>query len=493
MVADAGFKPVSGISMTNFSRLDTSRSRTSSVLLSLGVLLLLALPVAGTAQTALPNFADLVESHGSSIVEIATTRRIAVRSPAQDSELEELLRRFNQGEEPDLNIEGIPEQRQRGAVGSGFLISSDGYVITNNHVVAGADEIQVILLDRRVYTASVIGLDEPSDLALLKIDADDLPYVTFGDSDAVRVGDWVLAIGSPFGLEFSAAAGIVSAKGRSVPGRSTYNYMAFIQTDVAINQGNSGGPLFNLAGEVVGINSQILSSTGGSNGISFSIPSNVAVNVVEQLRLTGAVERGLLGVRMREVDYALAEIFGMDRPQGAFVDEVQSGSPAAAGGIRNEDIILEFNGHAIDFFTDLPFYVGQYRPGTDAEVVLYRNGELEELVVTLGSSPTNIVARAEPEVVRERSNPLGFRVSELSEETRQVTGLNGVRIAEIDDGPGREAGLLVGDVIVALNRQEVRSAEEFAAIASSLPASGFVPIRIVREGQGTTLPLELSP
>ena len=454
---------------------------------------LLLFAPAGQAQSDLPNFADIVEQHGPSIVEISTTRRVTAESGERDRELEELLRQFNQGEEPELNIEDIPEPRQRGAVGSGFLISEDGYVITNNHVVTGADEIQVIMNDRRVFDATIVGLDEPSDLALLKVEAANLPFISFGDSDEVRVGDWVLAIGSPYGLEFSAAAGIVSAKGRSVRGRSTYNYMAFIQTDVAINQGNSGGPLFNLAGEVVGINSQILSSTGGSNGISFSIPSNVAANVISQLKDTGAVERGLLGVRMREVDYALAEIFGMDRPQGAFVDEVQPDSPAAAGGIENEDIVLEFNGHAIEYFTDLPFFVGQYRPGTAAKVVLLRNGEMENLEVVLGSSPTNTVARAEPEVVRERSNPLGFRVSELSEETRQVAGINGVRIAELNDGPGREAGLLVGDVIVALNRQEVISPEQFAAIARELPESGFIPIRIIREGQSTTLPLQLLP
>ncbi len=445
------------------------------------------------AADALPNFADLVEKNAPSIVEISTIRRVAARSSIGDAEIEELLRRLNPGEEPDLDIEGLPEQRQTGAVGSGFLISKDGYVMTNNHVVADADEIQVNLNDRRVYDAKVIGLDEASDLALLKIDANDLPFVEFGDSDVLRVGDWVLAIGSPFGLEFSAAAGIVSAKGRSMPGRSTYNYMSFIQTDVAINQGNSGGPLFNLDGEVIGINSQILSSTGGSNGISFSIPSNVAMNVMEQLRDTGTVERGLLGVRMREVDYALAEIFRMERPRGAFVDDVQIDSPAANGGVAIEDIILEFNGHEIEHFTDLPFYVGQYRPGTEADIRVYREGEMRNLTVVLGSSPTNSVVVAEPEVVRERNNPLGFRVSELSADVRRVTGLAGVQIAELDDGPGREAGLRVGDVIVSLNRQEIDSADRFASIASNLPESGFVPIRIFREGQGTTLALELKP
>ena len=445
------------------------------------------------AQAALPNFADLVENNAPSIVEISTTKNVSGRSSIGDDEIEELLRRINPGQEPDLDIEGLPEQRQRGAVGSGFVISADGYIMTNNHVVEDADEIQVTLNDRRVYDAKVIGLDEPSDLALLKIDAKDVPYVEFGDSDSLRVGDWVLAIGSPFGLEFSAAAGIVSAKGRSMPGRSTYNYMSFIQTDVAINQGNSGGPLFNLEGDVIGINSQILSSTGGSNGISFSIPSNVAMNVMEQLRDTGAVERGLLGVRMREVDYALAEIFNMERPRGAFVDDVQIDSPAEEGGVLIDDIILEFNGHDIGYFTDLPFYVGQYRPGTPAKMLVYREGELRDLTVVLGSSPTNIVAVAEPEVVRERTNPLGFRVSELSDDVRRVTGLSGVQIAELNAGPGREAGLLVGDVIVSLNRQEIDSAAKFASVASNLPSSGFVPVRIVREGQGTTMALELDP
>ncbi|NKB32063.1 MAG: Do family serine endopeptidase [Pseudomonadales bacterium] len=459
----------------------------------LGASALILLSAAKSSAAELPNFADLVEQNAPTIVEISTIRSVEARSPVGDQELEDLLRRLNPGQEPDLDIEGLPEVRQRGAVGSGFIISEDGYVITNNHVIAGADEIKVHLNDRRVYDAEIIGLDEPSDLALLKVGAGDLPYVSFGDSDAIRVGEWVLAIGSPFGLEFSAAAGIVSAQGRSVPGRSSYNYMSFIQTDVAINQGNSGGPLFNLDGEVIGINSQILSSTGGSNGISFSIPSNVALNIVNQLRETGRVERGLLGVRMREVDYALAEIFGMERPRGAFVDEVQADSPAASSGILNEDIILRFNDHEIEHYTDLPFYVGQYRPGTVAEVEIFRNGEFLNRSVELASSPTNIVASVSQEPAPDRRNPLGFRVTELSEETQQVAGISGVRIAEIGDGPGREAGLAEGDVIVALNRREVTSAEEFAEIADQLPGSGYVPIRIIREGQGTTMALELNP
>ncbi|MDC1503013.1 Do family serine endopeptidase [Gammaproteobacteria bacterium] len=471
----------------------TSRGALLGTLLIAGQLLAPALVSTHVnAAVDLPNFADLVEANASAIVEISALRTVTPRPQLSDENLEELLRGLRPDEIPDIQRQDRAP-RQRGAVGSGFLISADGFVITNNHVVEGADQIQVTLNDRRVFDAEVVGLDEPSDIALLKLDAADLPFVEFGDSEAVRVGDWVLAIGSPFGLEFSAAAGIVSAKGRSVPGNSAYNYMAFIQTDVAINQGNSGGPLFNLEGDVVGINSQILSSTGGSNGISFSIPSNVAMNVVAQLKESGAVERGLLGVRMREVDYALAEIFDMDRPRGAFVDGVIDESPAGNAGVQDEDIIVEFNGHEIEYYTDLPFYVGQYQPGTEAAVRLIRDGEERRLTVVLGSSPTNEASIVVEDTAPERANPLGFKISELSEETRQVAGIDGVRIAQVEEGPGREAGLREGDVVVSLNRQPVPSVSDFASVAESLPASGFVQIRIVRQGQGTTLSLELKP
>ena len=471
----------------------TSRGALLGTLLIAGQLLAPALVSTHVnAAVDLPNFADLVEANASAIVEISARRTVTPRPQLSDENLEELLRGLRPDELPDIQRQDRAP-RQRGAVGSGFLISADGFVITNNHVVEGADQIQVTLNDRRVFDAEVVGLDEPSDIALLKLDATDLPFVGFGDSEAVRVGDWVLAIGSPFGLEFSAAAGIVSAKGRSVPGNSAYNYMAFIQTDVAINQGNSGGPLFNLEGDVVGINSQILSSTGGSNGISFSIPSNVAMNVVAQLKESGAVERGLLGVRMREVDYALAEIFDMDRPRGAFVDGVIDESPAGNAGVQDEDIIVEFNGHEIEYYTDLPFYVGQYQPGTEAAVRLIRDGEERRLTVVLGSSPTNEASIVVEDTAPERANPLGFKISELSEETRQVSGIDGVRIAQVEEGPGREAGLREGDVVVSLNRQPVPSVSDFASVAESLPASGFVQIRIVRQGQGTTLSLELKP
>jgi len=456
-----------------------------------GTLLLTAFPAlqGNSLQAAeLPDFATLVERNAPAIVNIATMQQ--ARSTAGDrGDIEELLRRLRPDEAlpPELEEQ---QSRPRGGVGSGFIISEDGYVITNHHVVSGADTITVTLNDRRVFQARIIGTDALSDVALIKIDAEDLPMVEFGDSEAVRVGEWVLAIGSPFGLEFSAAAGIVSAKGRAVPGNQT-NYVSFIQTDVAINQGNSGGPLFNLEGEVIGINSQILSSTGGSNGVSFAIPSNVALNVVEQLRDSGAVSRGLLGVLIKDVDYALAEAFFMPRPTGAFVDEVQPGSPAQTAGVLNDDIIMAFNGREIESSSMLPFYVGQVRPGTSAELTIMRNGESISLDVIVGALPGSGVAVAREPVAPPRANSLGLTVSDLSGEAREVSGIQGVRIEELQDGPALKAGLEEGDVIVELNRVPVPDIDAFGDAADLLPASGFVPVRIVREGRGTTLALEL--
>lgn len=440
------------------------------------------------AASSLPDFAALVEKNGPAIVNIATVQRAVSRSGSRN-DIEELLRRLSPDDSLPPELEDVPS-RPRGGVGSGFIISEDGYIITNHHVVTGADQITVTLNDRRVYPAEVIGTDELSDVALLKINATGLPAVAFGDSEKVRVGEWVLAIGSPFGLEFSAAAGIISAKGRTVPGNQT-SYVSFIQTDVAINQGNSGGPLFNLDGEVIGINSQILSSSGGSNGVSFAIPSNVALNVVEQLRESGSVSRGLLGVLIKDVDYALAEAFMMARPRGAFVDEVQPGSPAEEAGVQNNDIIIAFNDREIESSSQLPFYVGQVRPGVVARLLIVRNGENITLPVTVGSLPgAGSAATSIPEEPP-LGNSLGLTVSEMSQEARQVSGVSGVRIDQLDDGPAAKAGLAAGDVIVELNRVPVSTLQEFGRVTESLPDTGYVPIRIVREGRGTTLVLEL--
>lgn len=443
---------------------------------------------AAAAASSLPDFAALVEKNGPAIVNIATVQRMVSRS-GRRNDIEELLRRLSPDDALPPELEDIPS-RPRGGVGSGFLISADGYIITNHHVVTGADQITVTLNDRRVYPAEVIGTDELSDIALLKINATGLPAVAFGDSENVRVGEWVLAIGSPFGLEFSAAAGIVSAKGRTVPGNQT-SYVSFIQTDVAINQGNSGGPLFNLEGEVIGINSQILSSSGGSNGVSFAIPSNVALNVVEQLRESGSVSRGLLGVLIKDVDYALAEAFMMARPRGAFVDEVQPGSPAEEAGVENNDIIIAFNDRQIESSSQLPFYVGQIRPGAVAKLSIVRNGENITIPVTVGSLPGADNAATNIPDESPLGNSLGLTVSEMSQEARQVSGISGVRIDALDNGPAVKAGLAPGDVIVELNRTPVPTLQEFARVAESLPNAGYIPIRIVREGRGTTLVLEL--
>lgn len=443
------------------------------------------------AQGRLPDFAELVEANASAIVNITTEQQIPVRSGSQPRDIEELLRQL----QPDGMLDDPDMQtRPRGGVGSGFIMSSDGFIITNHHVVANADRITVTLTDRREYSADIIGSDELSDVALIKIDAIGLRPVKFGDSERVRVGEWVLAIGSPFGLEFSAAAGIVSAKSRNVPSRGPTNYVSFIQTDVAINQGNSGGPLFNLDGEVIGINSQILSSTGGSNGISFAIPSNMALNVIEQLRESGAVSRGLLGVLIKDVDNALAQAFQLDRPRGAFVDEVQPNSPAQDAGVFNNDIILAFNGIQIEQSSQLPFYVGQIRPGTAAELTVLREGELIELPVVVGALPGADQASAGVRPPVQRGNSLALTVQEQDPERRAelpVLSDGGVQIDELREGPAMRAGLASGDVIISLNHQQIRSVADFNRIVEALPTTGYIPVRIIRDGRGTTLVLEL--
>lgn len=455
--------------------------------------LFLAATMSLQVNANLPDFATLVAENSVSIVNITTRQQAPQRSGAQQRDLEELLRQLRPDGTAPFDPETVPG-RPRSGVGSGFVMSSDGYIITNHHVVANADTITVTLTDRREYTAEIVGTDELSDVALIKINADGLRAVRFGDSEAVRVGEWVLAIGSPFGLEFSAAAGIVSAKSRNVPSRGPANYVSFIQTDVAINQGNSGGPLFNLDGEVIGINSQILSSTGGSNGISFAIPSKLALNVLEQLRESGSVSRGLLGVLIKDVDHALSMAFDMTRPYGAFVDDVQPGSPAQDAGVENNDIILAINGITIEQSSQLPFYVGQIRPGTSADLTILRDGDTLQLPVIVGALPGSDQASSGERPTTPRGNSLALSVGELDPGLQdEVPSLaqGGVQIEQLRDGPGRRAGLATGDAIVALNHQPIRNVDDFNRVMESLPETGFVPIRVVRDGRGTTLVLEL--
>jgi serine protease Do len=370
-------------------------------------------------------------------------------------------------------------------MGSGFIVSADGYIVTNHHVVEGASEVTVRLLDRREYDAEVVGTDVRSDLALLKIDADDLEVLEIADGD-VNVGEWVLAIGSPFGLDFSVTAGIVSAKGRSLPTEAGENYVPFIQTDVAINPGNSGGPLFNLDGEVVGVNSQIFTRSGGSIGLSFAIPAVVVRNVVMQLRDRGEVTRGWLGVSIQDVDRNLAESFGMDRPMGALVAQVGADSPAEQAGIESGDIILEFDGQAINSSSDLPHVVGLIAPGTSATAVIRRDGKTVEIDVEVGGLDADeraMVSGLSGQPDSERSI-LGLVLEDADPEMMTQMGLSGgVLVLEVvADSAASQAGIQGGDVITRLGSTAVQSMADFERAAERLQPGQSVAVRLVRGG-----------
>ena len=461
-------------------------------LLLAGALLVGAVAPASAARN-LPDFTELVEQTSPAIVNISTIQRGSSSGPSglprgMDPEsLPEFFRHFFRGAP-----EGGPSQRERRSLGSGFIISADGYIVTNNHVVEGADEIFVRLIDRREYSAEVIGTDPRSDLALLRVEAEDLPTVTVGESRNLRVGEWVLAIGSPFGFDYSVTAGIVSAKERSLPDRNQENYVPFIQTDVAINPGNSGGPLFDLDGRVVGINSQIYTRSGGFMGLSFAIPIDVAMEVVDQLRETGAVSRGWLGVMIQDVNRDLAESFGLDKPAGALVARVIEDSPAQAAGIQPGDIIKEFAGRDIDLSSDLPHIVGRIRSGTEAPMVIVREGETLTLDVTVGelADPGRQAARRTPSPGPE--NPLGLTVEPLAEADAQRLGVNGgVRITAVDDGPAARAGIQRGDVITRLNNEAVEGVDDFRRVLTDLPRGRSVPVLVVRGGNPTFLALRV--
>src|SRR5512139_1128741 len=342
-------------------------------------ILLFGLFMQTLAAKELPDFTELVEKHGAAVVNVSTTQIVQSAPVAQGLEglpegdpFAELFRRF---------APQMPREQETHSLGSGFIISSDGYILTNAHVVDSADKIVVRLTDKREYKAKVIGADKRTDVALLKIDANGLPKVNMGDPNLLKVGEWVLAIGSPFGFDSSVTAGIVSAKDRSLPQE---NFVPFIQTDVAINPGNSGGPLFNMRGEVIGVNSQIYSRTGGFMGLSFAIPADVALDIQKQLREKGRVARGRIGVVIQEVTRDLATSFGLDRPRGALVNSVEKGSPADKAGVEATDIILKFDGKPVDSSSDLPRIVGATRPGTSAPVEVWRKGATRNLSVTVG-------------------------------------------------------------------------------------------------------------
>jgi serine protease Do len=397
----------------------------------------------------------------------------------------EFFRRFIPRQQPGP---GNPRPEAR-SLGSGFIITADGYILTNAHVVDGADEITVRFTDKREFKAKVIGADRRTDIAVIKIDASGLPAVKFGDPTKLRVGEWVVAIGSPFGFENTVTAGIVSAKGRSLPQE---NFVPFIQTDVAINPGNSGGPLFNMRGEVVGINSQIYSRTGGFMGLSFAIPIDVALDIQKQLREKGRVARGRIGVVIQEVTRDLATSFGLDRPRGALVNSVEKGSPADRAGVEPTDIILGFDGKPVEGSSDLPRIVGSTRPGTQSSVEVWRKGQTRKLAITVAELQEDRIAanappgRAKPQT-EAPANRLGIVVGELSAEQKKGLHItHGLVVTEVR--PDSKADVRKGDVLLTLvhkgQHTELRSVEQFNRILSGLDRNSVITLQ-VRRGEST--------
>ena len=436
--------------------------------------------VARVSASALPDFTDIVEASAPAVVKILV--EYESDNPRYQEQLEELpeyLRRFFEFRE------GPRAPRDRAGMGSGFIVSADGYVVTNNHVVEDARNILVRLPDRQEYDATLVGTDPRSDLAVLKIDAQDLPVLALADEAEVKVGQWVLAIGSPFGLDFSVTAGIVSALGRSLPTETGDNYVPFIQTDVAINPGNSGGPLFNLEGEVIGVNSQIFTRSGGSIGLSFAIPSAVVSNVVAQIQKNGVVERGWLGVSIQDVDRNLADSFGLDRPRGALIAQVGSDSPAERGGLLAGDVIIQFDSQQIETSADLPHVVGLIAPGTRCDVVIVREGVEKTLEIEVGGLAADQVARVGPNVVSDGTvNILGMRIAPAEPEALAELGLaGGVQVVAINSGsPAADAGVREGDILTRLGSRPVGRIRDLDGVSDELVPGASVPARLIRGG-----------
>lgn len=452
-----------------------------------GIFATLLFGLAGFASQAqtLPDFTGLVERTSPAVVNIESIASSTSAGAGRlgQEEIPEPFRRFF--DDPRLNQQ--PQDRVSG--GSGFIISADGYVITNHHVVDEADEVRVTLKDRREFKAKVIGSDEQSDVALLKIDATGLPTVALGDSDRVKPGQWAVAIGSPFGLSYTVTAGVVSAVGRNL--NPEQRYVPFIQNDLAINRGNSGGPLFNLDGQVIGINSQIFSQTGGSVGISFAIPINYANQIVSQLKTKGRVARGYIGVSLQRVTSEDAEALGLPRVAGALVTQVNAGTPGAKAGLKLGDVIQTYNGTAIEDSGDLPPLVGATLPGTRASLGVFREGKQINVPVVIGELPADAdasgrSASAEPvEPGSSRQVKLGLVISNLSADERDALGLDaseGVLIKEVTGTAARRAGLQPNDVVLMVNRQKVSSIAEFSKIVQAAKAGSPVML-LIRRGQ----------
>jgi len=430
---------------------------------------------AGAISVELPDFTDLIKQASPAVVKINTFNESPASGPAADPSIPPYFREF-------FERYSEPRQRPQAGVGSGFIISEDGYVVTNHHVVKGSTRIVVRLDDRREYEADVVGTDERSDLALLKIDEEDLPTLEFADSATLDVGDWVIAIGSPFDLDYSASAGIVSAIGRSLPNNQGQDYVPFIQTDVAINPGNSGGPLFNMNGQVVGINSQIFTRSGGYMGLSFAVPSSVATEVIAQLKESGQVSRGWLGVVIQDVDLNLARSFGLNKPQGALVTRVQRGGPADRAGIRSGDVILEFDGKPIAYSHDLPHVVGMVAPGSRAEAKLIREMREEEIIVEVGELAQSGQTRLASATSQEVPQGLGLAIEEANSSTLGQLEINGgVVVSSVEvDSAAAKAGLLAGDILVQIAFKQIESVKSFDQIIAGLEPGSVVPILFYR-------------
>lgn len=434
----------------------------------------------------LPDFTELAEKQGPAVVNVSTTQVIKGQRFGhpfpfdEDDPASELFRRFMPRQMP-----GMPREFKNQSLGSGFIVSADGYILTNAHVVDGADEVLVKLTDKREFKAKVVGADKRTDVALLKIEANGLPIVKLGDPGRLRVGEWVVAIGAPFGFDNSVTAGIVSAKGRSLPQE---NYVPFIQTDVAINPGNSGGPLFNMRGEVVGVNSQIYSRSGGYMGVSFAIPIDVAMDVQAQLRSGGKVSRGRLGVAIQDVTRELAESFGLPKPQGALVASVEKGAPADKGGIEVGDVILKFDGKQVAQSSDLPRMVGSTKPGTRVAVQVWRKGGTRDLGMTIGEMPDDKGAappkRAGKGGDATAANRLGLILSELSAEQKKQAGVtHGLVVEDVVNG-GARTDLRPGDVILSLISKgvqtDLKTVEQFSGLLSKFDKSSIFTLLVLR-------------
>ncbi len=459
-----------------------------AVMRFVGVLCLTAVCAGAIAQgRELPDFTRLVEEQGGAVVNISTTQAVRRSGAApqvpgiEDEEVREFFRRFIPRQQP-----GPSPRSESRSLGSGFIISADGYILTNAHVVEGADEITVRFTDKREFKAKVIGADRRTDIAVIKVDATGLPAVRFGDPAKLKVGEWVLAIGSPFGFENTVTAGIVSAKGRSLPQE---NFVPFIQTDVAINPGNSGGPLFNMRGEVVGINSQIYSRTGGFMGLSFAIPIDVALDIQRQLRDKGRVARGRIGVVIQEVSRDLATSFGLDRPRGALVNSVEKGSPADKAGVEATDIIVSFDGKTVDSSSDLPRIVGSTRPGATSSVEVWRKGQTRRLSITVGElQEDRVAARDTPGKSKPpaevAANRLGLVVTELSAEQRRGLNLTyGLVVTDVRPD-SKAVDLRKGDVLLTVVQKgqhtELKSVEQFNRMLAALDKSSVITLQVRR-------------